>query len=328
MAVTGLPRFPLATLPTPLARAERLERALGSPPLYVKRDDLTGFAFAGNKARKLELLVGAARAEGCDVLVTGGAASSSHCAATALAARVAGLDCVVVRPGGGSGDHPNATLTAVAGATTVGTGDEERASVDTAIAAVAVELRAGGRRPYAIPRGGATALGSAAFALAAGELAAQLAGAGVDPEVVLVPTGSCGTQAGLLAGAAAGGHGWRVVGAAVSRPVEESRRRVLDLACACAQLLGVAPPAPERVEVRDARGPGHGLPDEAAAAVARMAMECEGLVLDGAYTAKALAQLAALVAEGVRGPVVFWHTGGVVEALAGLVRCTPAGAAR
>jgi D-cysteine desulfhydrase len=70
--MTPTARYPLAALPTPLLRAERLERALGTPPLYVKRDDLTGFALAGNKARQLEFLVAEAAALGCDVLLTGG----------------------------------------------------------------------------------------------------------------------------------------------------------------------------------------------------------------------------------------------------------------
>jgi len=57
MAVIALPRMRLAALPTPLVRAERAEAVLGAAPIWVKRDDLTGFAFAGNKARKLEFLV-------------------------------------------------------------------------------------------------------------------------------------------------------------------------------------------------------------------------------------------------------------------------------
>ncbi|HEX6261310.1 MAG TPA: hypothetical protein VF097_00535 [Actinomycetota bacterium] len=55
------PKVSLAALPTPLKRATRLEEAVGSGPIWVKRDDLTGFALAGNKARKLEYLLGEAR---------------------------------------------------------------------------------------------------------------------------------------------------------------------------------------------------------------------------------------------------------------------------
>ena len=99
MALTLPERYPLATLPTPLVRSPRLERALHGPPILVKRDDLTGFALAGNKARKLEFLLGDALAGGCDVLVTGGGPASNHCQATAAAARVAGLSCHLVMYG-------------------------------------------------------------------------------------------------------------------------------------------------------------------------------------------------------------------------------------
>ena len=94
-----LPRTPLAVLPTPLVAAPRLAAALGTGPLLVKRDDLTGFAFGGNKARLLEFLVAAAIAEGADTLLTGGAAGSNFCAATAAAARRAGLACELVIAG-------------------------------------------------------------------------------------------------------------------------------------------------------------------------------------------------------------------------------------
>ena len=86
-----LPRTPLAVLPTPLVAAPRLAPVLGTGPLLVKRDDLTAFAFGGNKARLLEFLVAAAIAAGADTLLTGGAAGSNFCAATAAAARRAGL---------------------------------------------------------------------------------------------------------------------------------------------------------------------------------------------------------------------------------------------
>ncbi|HEU0114039.1 MAG TPA: pyridoxal-phosphate dependent enzyme, partial [Thermomicrobiales bacterium] len=98
MRLATLPRFPLCQLPTPLQRAARLEAALGpaSPRLYLKRDDLTGLAFGGNKGRKLEYLVADALANGATTLVTEGAAQSNHARMTAAAAAIAGLKCVLV----------------------------------------------------------------------------------------------------------------------------------------------------------------------------------------------------------------------------------------
>jgi len=310
--VNDLPRFPLAVLPTPLRRAPRLEEALGAPPIWVKRDDLVGFALAGNKARKLELLVADALGRSCDVLLTGGGPGSNHCQATAAAARVAGLGCRLVLYGDEPASSPaNLRLSRAFGAQVSFTGDPERSSVDPVLESLTQDVRAGGQTPYAIPRGGATALGAAGYAFAAEELAAQLSEESVEPAAIVVANGSSGTQAGLVAGASALGMPWRIVGASTSRPPEESRRRVLELATGCAALLEVPPPTPDRVEVQDARGPGYGRPSPEAVEATALAARTEGLLLDPVFTAKAMATLMRLVREGLDGPVVFVHTGGI-----------------
>lgn len=314
-------RYPLAVLPTALVRAERLERALGAPPLWIKRDDLVGFALAGNKARKLELLLADALERGCDTLVTGGGPASNFCQAAAAAARVAGLACVLVMYGREpSAPPPNLTLARALGARVQFTGRPERESVDEALDEVAAGLRAEGRRPYPMPRGGASGLGAAGYTLAVAELAAQLDAEGVVPELVLVATGSGGTQAGLVAGTVAGAWPWRVVGASVSRPPEVCAGRVLALARAAADLLGQPGAEAGNVAVRDARGPGYGIPSAAGEQAAAVAARTEGLLLDPVFTAKALAELPRLLEEGSGGPVVFWHTGGTPAALWHLTR--------
>ena len=58
MKLESLPRVRLANLPTPIQELPNLTKKLGGPRIWVKRDDLTGLAFGGNKARKLEYLMG------------------------------------------------------------------------------------------------------------------------------------------------------------------------------------------------------------------------------------------------------------------------------
>ena len=316
----ALPRMPLAVLPTPLVPAPRLAAALGTRRLLVKRDDLTGFAFGGNKARLLEFLVAAATADGADTLLTGGAAGSNFCAAAAAAARRAGLGCELVIAGSPRTPGPALALARSWGATVRWTGVPERDSVDTALPAVAHELTTAGRRPYPIPRGGATGLGAVGYALAAAELHAQLDGQG--DVTVAVPTGSGGTLAGLVAGQVLLGRPWTLLGASASRPPQAAARRVLTLARDCLRLLGAGTEAgtePDLADVTvvDARGPGHGLPSPDGLAAAEQAMKTEGLMLDPVYTAKALAH-----APPGR-PVVFWHTGGVLDAVAAAQEAAP-----
>jgi D-cysteine desulfhydrase len=321
-------RIELATLPTPLVSAPNLGAAMGVERLYVKRDDLTGFAFGGNKARLLEFLVAAALEQGADTLVTGGAAASNFCAATAAAARLAGLGCHLLIAGEPAQDSPGLDLARSWGATLAWTRTPERASVDTGLPRAAAALAAAGKRPYLIPRGGANALGAVGYALAAGELHDQLAGRGLRADCVLVAVGSGVTLAGLLAGSTLLGHPWRLVGASVSRPPKEAAQRVLQLARDCLALLtapgragreaveqdaGALAIVPGDIQLVDARGPGHGVASAAGERAADTALRTEGLVVDPVYTAKTLAVLRRLADEH---SAVFWHTGGLLDAIA------------
>ena len=307
-------RFRLAALPTPLIAAPRLAEVLGIGALYIKRDDLTGFAFAGNKARPLEFLLADAIAEGADTLVTGGARDSNFCAAAAAAARRAGLRCELVLAGRPGPPGPALTLVRSWGAGVRWTGVPERDSVDAGLPAAAAELAADGRHPYLIPRGGATGLGAVGYALAAFELREQLEAYGVDEARVVVAVGSGGTLAGLVAGNVLMGRPLRLVGASVSRPPGTTAERVLRLARECLALLSPGTEAgPGDVMVADARGPGHGLASPEGAAAAEQAMRTEGLMVDPVYTAKALALVSRYAAGG---NVVFWHTGGMLDVVA------------
>jgi 1-aminocyclopropane-1-carboxylate deaminase/D-cysteine desulfhydrase-like pyridoxal-dependent ACC family enzyme len=328
-------RVRLAALPTPLVRAPRLGEVVGAGALYVKRDDLTGFAFAGNKARPLEFLLAAALGEGADTLVTGGAPGSNFCAAAAAAAARAGLRCELVIAGNPGPLGPALALARSWGAAIRWTGVPERDSVDAGLHAAVAELAVDGRRPYLMPRGGASGLGAVGYALAAFEVREQLAAHGADSARVVVATGSGGTLAGLVAGNVLAGRPLTLVGAAVSRPPDETARRVLGLARECLRLLagpglagvpdvepvsgaGVGPASglevgPDDVVVADARGPGHGLASPEGTAAAEQAMRTEGLMVDPVYTAKALALVSRYAGDG---NVVFWHTGGQLDAVA------------
>ncbi|QJY46119.1 1-aminocyclopropane-1-carboxylate deaminase/D-cysteine desulfhydrase [Pseudonocardia broussonetiae] len=307
------PRFPLAVLPTPLVEAPRLSAALGCGPLLVKRDDLVGFGVAGNKARPLEHLVGAARLAGAQVLVTGGGPGSNFCAAAALAARVAGMRCEIVLWGDPEG-APNVALARAAGACVRPTGRSDREEVDALAAERAAELTASGTPAVAVPRGGSTAVGALGFADAAAELAAQLAGR--RPSAVVLPVGSGGSVAGLLAGMAECGLDVPVVGVSVSRPPESVRASVLALARECAALRGTVPPDPAQLRLVDARGPGFGRTTALEDERARLALHTEGWLLDTTYGAEAFSAAVDLLLAHPPDPVLWWHTGGTVPAVA------------
>ena len=90
MLVSETRRVPIAFLPTPITEMKRLSKLLGGPRIFVKRDDQTGLATGGNKARKLEFLIADALAEGADTVLTVGGPQSNHARQTAAAAAVVG----------------------------------------------------------------------------------------------------------------------------------------------------------------------------------------------------------------------------------------------
>ncbi|GAC1309458.1 MAG: D-cysteine desulfhydrase [Vulcanimicrobiaceae bacterium] len=320
--VDGLARLRLSPWPTPLVAAPRLGRAIGLPDLWLKRDDLIAFGLGGNKVRGLEFLVADAVARDADVILTGAGRASNHVRATAAAAALIECEAIAVYwgspPPRAVGNH---ALTLLLGATAIFTESDDRASVDVRLDALADELRAMGRRPYVIPRGGACALGAVGHALAARELAAQAVESHLAFDVVVLATGSGGTQAGLLAGARALDLPWRIAGITVSRAAAEARARVFTLARECVALAHLNAPVDERdVVVHDGFiGDGYGIATAAGDAAIELAARTEGVFLDPTYTGKALAGLIALVREGrvsATDTVAFVHTGGVPTLLA------------
>src|ERR1700757_3265174 len=88
-------KLALAHVPTPLWRHDALDAIVGCE-VWVKRDDMTAGAAAGNKIRKLEYLFGAAIELGATTVVTCGALQSNHARATAILARQLGLRAVLL----------------------------------------------------------------------------------------------------------------------------------------------------------------------------------------------------------------------------------------
>src|SRR5580765_8339052 len=97
--VARVPRVRLALTPTPLHAAPNLTRALGGPRILIKRDDLTGVAFGGNKLRNLEFRLAHALAEGPDMIIVGLDIQSNSSRQTAGACNKLGLNCVLVLEG-------------------------------------------------------------------------------------------------------------------------------------------------------------------------------------------------------------------------------------
>jgi D-cysteine desulfhydrase family pyridoxal phosphate-dependent enzyme len=323
----GFARLDLAHLPTPLEPLDRLGAYLGMAPgaLLVKRDDATGLAGGGNKARKLEYLCADALAQGCDTLVTGGGHQSNHVRMTAAAANRVGLACTVV-VAGSRPDQPsgNVVLDELLGPEIVWIGDADYYAIEAAIVRESTRLaNEEGRRPYPIVVGGATAIGALGYVVAARELSEQ-APDGID--LIVVADGSGGTHAGLSAGF--GDHA-TVLGIDVgARPDLDDQ--VPKKAAEVAALAGLAAPRGTCRIDHGLVGPGYAVATDACREALEVAARLEALILDPVYTGKAMAGLIGARRDGRierDTRTVFWHTGGLpalfAAAYAGWVRDGP-----
>jgi 1-aminocyclopropane-1-carboxylate deaminase/D-cysteine desulfhydrase-like pyridoxal-dependent ACC family enzyme len=311
----------MAALPTPLDRAANLSQTLGVD-LWIKRDDLTGLAFGGNKVRSAEYLLGDALTRGATSLLTAAAAQSNFCRVIAAAGRRVGLRVKLLLRG--TGTEPvqgNLLLDRMLGAELRFTDDPDPYSAHTRerLESWAAEERAAGGSPYVIYiHGGspAGALATAGYVQASLELDAQCRAAGIRPDHVYVAVGSGSTMAGLLLGARRADSRLaetRIVGVCVGALSPVVGPRITEFLRAAAGLLG-APAVDEDVRLEDGqRGEAYGAPTPAAADAIRVAAVSEGLLFNPVYTGKAFAALLADIARGTVAPghtVVFVNTGG------------------
>jgi D-cysteine desulfhydrase/L-cysteate sulfo-lyase len=313
-----LSRFPSlghGHLPTPLEPLPRLGAELGVD-LWVKRDDLTGIAFGGNKIRQLNFYIGQARAEGADTLLITGAVQSNFVRSTAAMAAALGMSCHVQleervkdvdalhRSNG------NALLDQLFGARlhSYPQGEDE-AGADAALQALADDLRARGARPYVIPLGADHApLGALGYVDAAREIAPHAPWF----DALYIASGSALTHIGLFFGLRALGMDLPVIGVCVRRDKAAQHARVSQRLGDLATLLGMADPTcAEDIQLTDkSLAPGYGqLSGLARHAITRTARS-EGLLLDPVYTAKVMAALITDAPALTGKRVLFWHTGG------------------
>jgi len=313
MLTENLPRVPIAHLPTPLEEMPRLSEALGGPRLLVKRDDQTGLAAGGNKARKLEFLVADALEKRADTIITAGAVQSNHARQTAAAAAKFGLRACLVL-GGERPEHwtGNLLLNELLGADIRWAGERDSAQV---MEEVAEEMARLGHRPYIVPIGGSNPVGSAGYVAAMEELMGQLAEQGLRVDRVVFPTGSGGTQDGLVVGAKALGFAGQIEGISVSRTKKSLNPRLEELGAETAAFLGLdlSFASEDFIIHDDYLGEGYARMGPPEREAIRLAARTEGLLVDPVYTGRAMAGLIDLIRRGVFGldeTVLFWHTGG------------------
>lgn len=323
-AVDRFARAPLAHLPTPFEELATLSARLGGPRLFVKRDDQTGLAFGGNKARKLDFILADAVAKGSDSVITWAGVQSNWARMTAAGSRRLGMDPILVlqrranqavAPADG-----NLLLDRILGADVRIIGpDEDR---EAAVADIAATERASGRKPYVVSVGGSRTggsmeqpIGAVAYANGFRETLVQAREAGVTITHVVHASGSGSTQAGLVVGAKALAPEVRIIGISTGGSKAAGEANVLAIARETVEAMGLdLNIGPDDVLVHDEYvGAGYGILNEEVVAAIALTARTEGILLDPVYTGKAMTGLLDLVRNGHFSDtdvVVFLHTGG------------------
>jgi len=321
--VKAFPRAALAHAPTPLVAMESIRHASGHPLLFVKRDDVTGLAMGGNKARQLEYYFGQALAEGADTVLITGAVQSNFVRQCAAAARKLGLACEVQledRVQGmpaGQERTGNMLLDRILGVPIhmfpVG---EDESAADNNLEKIADGIRARGGKPYVIHLGADhSPLGALGYVDCAREILEQTAAQGLELGAVVVASGSAASHAGVVTGLRHYGSVAIVHGICVRRAADLQYTRVLKRSRELAGMLGRPDLiADDDIITTDAYlGEGYGKPTPATMAAIDRAARAETLVLDPVYSGKAFDGFLSLL-EGGALPAdkacVFIHTGG------------------
>lgn len=311
-----LPRVRLANLPTPLDECEQLSARLGGPRILIKRDDLTGLAFGGNKTRKLEFLMADAIRAGCDSIICYAASQSNYCRQVAAAASKLGLAAHLVLFKSVHNEwQGNLLLDAILGATIHTVNDDFQAAERSARALAEYLIRCGQKPYFADLMGHSVPVVFPAYLLAAEELVSQFDEQQIAPDWLILTSGSGVTHASIALGLKLLGSKTRVLGISIRLLEEEGRAAVRHWAEVGARHLGIGVQLDE-AEIHYLaryRGEGYARPTSETIEAIRLVAQTEGILLDPVYTGKAMAGLISEIRLGTFGPgqtVVFLHTGG------------------
>lgn len=351
-------RIQLGSFPTPLVTAPDLGKVVGIDQLWVKRDDLTGYSWGGNKIRTIEFLLADAVNQAADSVIICGGPTSNFAALMSIACAHHGLAVHRISYGSMPEHLPAAlNVSLQAGAFVEYTHSADRSVMETAADAAAIRLRTEGKSPYVVPRGGATAVGALGFAYAAVELNDQLESMGLssikpasirhestkpgltgaNKITIVLPVGSGGTIAGLIAG-------WTyaldntvvnssididIVGVSVSRAPENLNDHIASIVSNCAAHFGVdnKKPVSSRCKWRlvDGRGTGFGIASDQESLLIDEIASRSRFMADATYNSKALVWLQAS-GDQLTGTVLYWHTGGalgVIDRMHAKNECQP-----
>lgn len=318
--IKAIPRRKYIGQRTPLQKLSRLSQALGGVEIYMKRDDL--LPFGGNKTRKLEFLFQEAVDCSADTIITASTIQCNHNLMALLMANMEGMKTELILEHWAKSDYeydldPNKHLYEFGGVSrTVTCGAPVTGPLHTMELALErkADLEAQGKKPYILARGGTCPLGNCGYVLCAGELIEQASESGIDFDYVVCPSGTGGTQAGLIIGLEQAGYPSSVIGINVAQNNDRQLNAVYGALEGTASLLNLEVPDRDKIVCYEEYvGEGYSRPTAELKEAIELLAGTEGILLDPVYSGKAMAGLIGLIRRGAiksDAKIVFLHTGG------------------
>jgi D-cysteine desulfhydrase len=307
---------------TPLQKLDNLSEALGGEvEIYIKRDDL--LPFGGNKLRKLEFLFQEAADQKADTIITGSTVQCNHNLMALLIANIEGMKTELILENWAKADYeydldPNKHLYEFGGvSSTIKCGAPVAGPLSNHELALKMkkDLESQGKKPYILARGGTCPLGNCGYILCAEEILNQAKDKGMDFDYLVCPSGTGGTQAGLLIGFDAVKYPVSILGISVAQTKETQLKALYGMLDGASSYLGIDAPSKGKVIVYDEYlGKGYSQPTAELKEAIELLASTEGIMLDPVYSGKAMAGLIGLVRKGTikkGSKVVFLHTGGL-----------------
>jgi len=310
----------LGEYPTPIKKLNKIGTEIGLNHLYIKRDDLTGKTYGGNKIRKLEFLLSDALRRGSKEVITFGFAGSNHALATAICAKRLGLKSISMLMPQHNAHYVrcNLLMGKFCEVEFHQLPNKSLLTIGTMYQLLRHRIK-GGKAPYLIPPGGSSPLGTIGFVNAAFELREQIAQKEIlEPDRIYLALGSAGTAVGLIIGLKALGIKSKVIPVRIAEKRLTDEKDVRKLYSKTISFLNSVDPSFPKLElssnnieiVDEYLGNGYAQFTKEGGEAITLMKEIEGIKLDGTYTGKTFA---ALIGDARKQNikdklVLFWNT--------------------
>ncbi len=304
-------------VPTPLHKLDLLSKILGTN-IYCKRDDLTGFAFGGNKTRKLDYLIAEAKKKKFNTIVTTGGFQSNFCRIAAAYAVKVGLEAHFILGGDKKPERETANLLLMKmfGANLYFIETEDWNIWEIEATKLTDKLTRKGKKVYQMPIGGSNTTGILGYLECFDEIISYEKENKIYFNTIIHASGSGGTQAGLLIGKAK--HKWegKILGISVSKDSQQLSNEILSLSQKGAKKQGLKINSSDVIVDDNYIGGYYGAYTKQAFEAMEIFSKTEGIILDAVYSGKAAAALIDYCRKKrfrKNDNILFIHTGGNIH---------------